>query len=93
MSAVETLQSTAEQVEELRTGLGRVRGILEQTESVLDVADDVLGKADGVLVSAAEAVETSRRWAPRVALVVGVVVAAGVAGVVIYRMRRKRDDD
>jgi len=56
MSAVETLQSTAEQVEELRTGLGRVRGILEQTESVLDVADDVLGKADDVLVSAAEAV-------------------------------------
>ena len=90
MSATETLQTTAHQVEELRDGLSRVRGVLEQTESVLTVADDVLGKADEVLVQAAEAVEVSRRWAPRVAVVVGIVVMAGVAGVVVWRARRSR---
>lgn len=92
MSALETLQTTAVQVEELRTGLSRVRGVLEQTESVLTVADDVLGRADDVLNSAADAVQTSRRWMPRVALVVGVVAVVGIAGYVVMRLRGRDDE-
>jgi type IV secretory pathway component VirB8 len=92
MSVVEQLHSTAVSVEGVRDGLGRLRGALEQTESVLDVADDVLGKADEVLESAAEALETSKRWAPRVALVLGVVTVAAIGVVVIMRLRQRDDD-
>jgi|GEM_PF-3019101 hypothetical protein len=92
MSAVEALHTTALQVGDLRDGLGRVRSVLEQADSVLTVADDVLGKADDVLEQAAEAVETSRRWAPRVAVVVGVLAVAGVVGFVVWRRTRRRDD-
>ncbi len=93
MSAAETLQTTATQVEGLRDGLGRVRDVLEQADAVLTVADDVLGKTDEVLEQAADAIETSRRWAPRVALAVGALAVAGVAGYVIWRRTRRRDDD
>ena len=93
MSVVEQLQSSAANVEGVRDGLGRLRVALEQTESVLTVAGDVLGKADEVLVQAAEALETSKRWAPRVALVVGVAAVAAVGVVVVLKLRRKRDDE
>ncbi len=93
MSATETLHTTALHVGELRDGLGRVRSVLEQADSVLTVADDVLGTADDVLEQAAEAVATSRRWAPRVALVVGVVAVAGVAGYILWRRSRRHGDD
>lgn len=92
MSVVEQLQSTAANVEGVREGLGRLRGALEQTESVLTIADEVLGKTDEVLESAAEALETSKRWAPRVALVVGVVAVAAIGVAVVMRLR-KRDED
>lgn len=93
MSAVETLHTTATQVGDLRDGLGRVRSVLEQADSVLTVADEVLGKADDVLEQAADAVETSRRWAPRVAIVVGVLAVAGIAGYVVWRRTRRGDED
>lgn len=92
MSVVEQLQSSAANVEGVREGLGRLRGALEQTETVLDVADDVLGKADVVLESAAEALESSKRWAPRVAIVLGVAAVAAIGVVVVMRLR-KRDED
>lgn len=92
MSVVEQLQSSAANVEGVREGLGRLRGALEQTETVLDVADDVLGKADVVLESAAEALENSKRWAPRVAIVLGVAAVAAIGVVVVMRLR-KRDED
>lgn len=92
MSVVEQLHTSAANVEGVRDGLGRLRGALEQTESVLDVADDVLGKADVVLEAAAEALETSKRWAPRAAVVLGVVAVAAIGIVVIVRLR-KRDED
>lgn len=92
MSVVTQLQSTAANVEGVREGLGRLRGALEQTESVLTIADDVLGKTDEVLESAAEAIETSKRWAPRAAVVLGVVAVAAIGVVVVMRLR-KRDED
>lgn len=93
MSIVEQLQTSAANVEGVRDGLGRLRGALEQTESVLTVADDVLGKADDVLVQAADALETSKRWAPRAALVLGVVAVAALGVVVVMRMRHRDDED
>ena len=93
MSVVEQLQSTAANVEGVREGLGRLRGALEQTESVLTIADEVLGKTDEVLESAAEALETSKRWAPRAALVLGVVAVAAIGVVVVMRLRKRDDED
>ena len=93
MSVVEQLQSTAANVEGVREGLGRLRGALEQTESVLTVADEVLGRTDEVLESAAEALETSKRWAPRAALVLGVVAVAAIGVVVVMRLRKRNDED
>lgn len=92
MSVVEQLQSTATNVEGVREGLGRLRHALEQTDTVLTVADDVLGRTDEVLESAAEALEASKRWAPRVAIVVGVVAVAAIGFVVIRRLRARDDD-
>lgn len=93
MSVVEQLQSTAANVEGVREGLGRLRGALEQTESVLGIADEVLGKTDEVLESAAEALETSKRWAPRAALVLGVVAVAAIGVIVVMRLRKRNDED
>ena len=93
MSAAETLQTTASQVEGLRDGLGRVRDVLEQADAVLTVADDVLGKTDEVLEQTANAIETSRHWAPRVFLVVGALAVAGAAGYVIWRRTRRSGDE
>ncbi|MEY2965184.1 MAG: hypothetical protein ACO3JT_00975 [Candidatus Nanopelagicales bacterium] len=93
MSIVEQLQTSATNVEEVRDGLGRLRGALEQTEAVLTVADDVLGRADDVLVGAADALESSKRWAPRAAVVLGVVAVATIGVVVVMRLRRRSQDD
>jgi hypothetical protein len=93
MSIVEQLQTSAANVEGVRDGLGRLRDALEQTEAVLNVADDVLGRADDVLVQAADALETSKRWAPRAALVLGVFAVAALGVVVVMRMRRRHDED
>jgi hypothetical protein len=92
MSVVTQLHSTAANVEGVREGLGRLRGALEQTESVLTIADDVLGRTDEVLESAAEAIETSKRWAPRAAVVLGVVAVAAIGVVVVMRLRRRDED-
>ena len=92
MSVVEQLQSTAVNVEGVREGLERMREALERSESVLIIADDVLAVTDDILESAADALEKSKRWAPRVAIVVGVVAIAAIGVVVITRLR-KRDED
>lgn len=93
MSIVEQLQTSATNVEGVRDGLGRLRGALEQTEAVLTVADDVLGRADDVLVGAADAIESSKRWGPRAAVVFGVVAVATIGVVVFIRVRRRRGDE
>lgn len=93
MSVSEQLLTAATQVEGVRDGLGRLRDVLEQTDSVLTVADDVLGRADEVLGHAAEAVEQSRRWAPRIVIALGVVAVAAVGTVIVLRMRRRDQDD
>ncbi len=93
MSVVEQLQSTAANVEGVREGLGRLRGALEQTESVLTIADDLLGRTDEVLESAAEALESSKRWAPRVGIVLGVVAVAAIGVVVVMRLRKRHDEE
>ena len=93
MSVSDQIITTAGQVEGLRDGLGRIREVLDQTDSVLDVADAVLEKADEVLGQAAEAVQQSRRWAPRVAIVVGVFAVAAIGAVIVMRMRSRADDE
>ena len=93
MSVVEQLQSTAANVEGAREGLGRLRGALEQTESVLTIADDVLGRTDVVLESAAEALESSKRWAPRAGIVLGVVAVAAIGVVIVMRLRKRHDEE
>ena len=93
MSVVEQLQSTAVNVEGVREGLGRLRGALERTESVLTIADEVLGMTDDGLESAAEALETSKRWAPRAAIVLGVAAVAVIGVVVVMRLRKRSDDE
>ncbi|MBU6310947.1 MAG: hypothetical protein KGN38_00285 [Actinomycetales bacterium] len=93
MSVTDELSATAERVEDLREGLGRVRGVIEQADSVLTVADDLLGKADEMIAQANEALEQSRRWAPRVAIALGVVAVAAIGTVVVLRMRRRNSDD
>jgi type IV secretory pathway component VirB8 len=47
---------------------------------------------DDVLESAADALETSKRWAPRAAIVVGVVAVAAIGVVVVMRLRRRDED-
>ena len=92
MSVSEQLLVTATQVEGVRGGLDRLREVLEQTDSVLGVADQALGKADEVLGQAAEAIESSKRWAPRVAIVIGVIAVAAIGTVIVLRMRNREDD-
>ena len=93
MSVTDELSATSVRVEDLREGLGRVRGVSEQADSVLTVADEMLGKADEMIAQANEALEQSKRWAPRVAIALGVVVIAAVGTVVVLRMRRRKHDD
>lgn len=93
MSLMEELSTTSLRVEDLRDGLGRVRGVIEQADSVLLVADDMLGKADELILQASDALEESKRWAPRVAIVLGVVAVAAVGAVIVLRMRRRQRDD
>lgn len=93
MSIVEQLQASAANVEGVRDGLGRLRSALDQTEAVLDVADDVLERADEVLVHTADALESSRRWMPRVVLVLGVAAVAAVGVIVVMRLRHRDDED
>ncbi|MGA0978772.1 MAG: hypothetical protein ACO3UX_02350, partial [Candidatus Nanopelagicales bacterium] len=93
MSIVEQLQTSATNVEEVRDGLGLLEGPPKPTEAVLTVADDVLGRADDVLVGAADALESSKRWAPRAAVVLGVVAVATIGVVVVMRLRRRSQDD
>ncbi|TEX50657.1 MAG: hypothetical protein B7C55_09705 [Actinomycetales bacterium mxb001] len=93
MSLVEELTASSVRVEELREGLGRVRDVVEQADSVLLVADEVLGKADDMILQATDALEQSKRWAPRVALVVGVMAVAAIGAVVVLRLRRRERED
>lgn len=92
MSMTEQLTTTSHQVEGLRDGLGRLRDVLDQTDSILGVAEDVLVKADDMLGQAVVAVEQGRRWAPRAGLVLGLVAAAGIAAIVVFRLRQKDNE-
>ena len=89
----EQLTDTADRVEGLRGNLGRVRMVLDQTDAVLSTADDLLGRTDEFLEQATVTLETSRRWFPRVAVVLGFVAVAGIATVVFIRMRRASRED
>ena len=93
MSVIEQLHTSAVQVEGFREGLDRVRGVLDQTDALLSVADEVLIKADEALSLAADVLADSRRWAPRVVIVVGVLAVAGIVTAVIVRGRRRRAED
>ena len=46
-----------------------------------------------MVLSAAEALETSKRWAPRAALVLGVAAVAVIGVVVVLRLRKRSDDE
>jgi len=92
MSLMEELSITSLRVEDLREGLGGVRGVIDQADSVLSVADDVLGKADDIILQATEALEESKRWAPRVGIVLGVVALAAVGTVIVLRIRKRKQD-
>lgn len=93
MSVTEQLTDAASRVDGLRDNLERVRAVLDQTDAVLSSADGLLERTDDVLGQAAEVMEKSRRWAPRLALVVGLVAVAGIATIVVLRMRQSADDD
>lgn len=93
MSVTDELSATSVRVEDLREGLGRVRGVIEQADSVLTIADEMLGRADEMIAQANEALEQSKRWAPRVAIVLGVVTVAAIGTVVVLRLRRRKNDD
>lgn len=93
MSVTDELSATSVRVEDLREGLGRVRGVIEQADSVLTIADEMLGRADEMIAQANEALEQSKRWAPRVAIVLGVVAVAAIGTVVVLRLRRRKNDD
>lgn len=85
MALLEVVESSQGHVTDARRELDRVREALDRTDAVLGVADDALERAETAIVS-------TRRWAPTVGIVVG-VVALGIAVAIIVRRRRGSDDD
>lgn len=68
----------------------RVRGHVEVLREALDRTDAILGSAEEGIERLEDAVVTTKRWAPRVAIVVAAVAVAAVAFVVIRRSRLKQ---
>lgn len=87
MAILEAVESGHGHVSDLRHELDRVRDVLDRTDAVLAVTDDTLAKAESAIVS-------TRKAAPYVAVgVLALTVAVGVVAVVIWRRRRRYDDD
>lgn len=85
MALLEAVETGHARVTDLRHDLDRVRDALDRTDAVLGVTDDTLTRAE-------EAIGTSRRWAPAVAIGVA-VVAVAVVGFVVWRRSQRRDQD
>ncbi|PHX61469.1 MAG: hypothetical protein CK552_00375 [Actinobacteria bacterium] len=81
MALLEVVESGQEHVVDLRHELDKVRDALDRTDAVLAIADETLTRAE-------EAIVQSRRWAPVLVGVVG-LVAVGVAAAIISRRRRQ----
>jgi hypothetical protein len=89
MTVVSSLEASETRVEDLRADIARVRAALDHTDAILGVAETWMGRAGNAFERAESALVVSRRWAPRVALVVGVAaVAATAIGVSVYVWRR-----
>lgn len=85
MAILEIVENGQTRVNDLRHELDRAREVLDRTDAVLATADEGFGKAEAAIV-------TTKRWTPRVLIVVGAVAVVGVAAIVIMR-RRRRDAD
>ena len=79
MELLEVVETSQEHVVELRHGLDKVRDALDRTDAVLAIADETLLRAEGAIVK-------SRRWAPVVLGVVG-LLAVGVTVAIVIRRR------
>jgi hypothetical protein len=84
MALLEVVESSQGRVTDLRHELDKARVALDRTDAVLATADSTLEKAESAIVN-------TRRWGPRVFLVIGAVALVGVAAIVIMK-RRSRDD-
>lgn len=78
MTLLEAVETGQERVGDLREELDRARTALDRTDAVLAVADDTLERAEAAITS-------SRRWAPVLAVAVGVAVVAVVVVVIVRR--------
>lgn len=85
MALLEAVETGQGHVTDLRLELDRVRDALDRTDAVLGVADEALTKAESAIVS-------GRQWAPYVAVALGVAVV-GVAALIVWRRRRRDDED
>ena len=83
MALLEVVQSSEEELGDLRSELSRVRRALDKTDAVLEFADDTLEKAEVVIVN-------SRKWAPIVVGVAGVVGVAAIGATVFLIIRKRR---
>jgi len=83
MALLEVVQSSEEELGDLRSELSRVRRALDKTDAVLEFADDTLEKAEAVIVN-------SRKWAPIVVGVAGVVGVAAIGATVFLIIRKRR---
>jgi hypothetical protein len=81
MAILEAVEVGHGHVTDLRHELDRVREALDRTDAVLEVTDDAFAKAE-------TAITTSRRWAPTVAVGVGIAAVAVIAFVVWRRRQR-----
>ena len=79
MALLEVVETSQEHVVELRHELDKVRDALDRTDAVLAIADETLMRAEGAIIQ-------SRRWAPVVLGVVG-LLAVGVTVAIVIRRR------
>lgn len=81
MAILEAVESGHAHVTDLRHELDRVRDVLDRTDAVLGVTDETLVRAE-------QAIATSRRVGPYVAVGVA-MIAAAVVGYAVWRRRRQ----
>jgi hypothetical protein len=84
MALLEVVEAGHSRGSDLQFEIDRVREALDRTDAVLGAPDDAFGKAESAIV-------TGRRWAPYLAVAVGVTFVA-VAAFVMLRRRKHRDD-
>ena len=82
MAILEAVETGHAHVVDLRHELDRVREALDRTDSFLNVTDETLTRAEDAIV-------TSRRVAPYVAVGVA-AVAVAVVGYVVWRRRARQ---